>query len=298
MIRNNSDIGIEPIPPSLLPVGQVFKTGWNLPDALSEHDWKNAGVALSRMGGAISWWIGDWWAFGEHKYGDRKAIVESEDWEGPAFQHCADVGMVCAKFETSRRREALSFTHHREVCGLPAIDADKVLDWAEANSASVKATRAKVQEVRNRLEQQTRPQRPAPPITKIDIFQPTAIQTPQPEKHTPQRLESIPLPHVPPLPKEPPLIGPCIEYTTSPKFSPGIIKILSSVTRLLAMEQSRQTTHRLMRDEDMDRAKHLLNTINTFFEDQKHVIQRERDDRTIPEAVPTNVYQFARGYRG
>jgi hypothetical protein len=63
----------------------------------------------------VSWWIGDWWAFGEQRYGDRKAITEADDWDGPAFQTCADAAMVCRAFETSRRREVLSFTHHAEV---------------------------------------------------------------------------------------------------------------------------------------------------------------------------------------
>ena len=36
--------------------------------------------------------MADWWAFGEHKYGDRKKIVESEEWIGPSLQACADAG--------------------------------------------------------------------------------------------------------------------------------------------------------------------------------------------------------------
>ena len=32
----------------------------------------------------LMWWLGDWWAFGAAKgYGDRKRVVEGEDWEGP-----------------------------------------------------------------------------------------------------------------------------------------------------------------------------------------------------------------------
>ena len=35
---------------------------------------------------SVSWWLGDWWAFGEALYGLRKAIVEAEDWEGPGWR--------------------------------------------------------------------------------------------------------------------------------------------------------------------------------------------------------------------
>jgi len=32
-------------------------------------------------------------------YGGRKAIVEAEDWDAPAFQKCADAAFVCRNFE-------------------------------------------------------------------------------------------------------------------------------------------------------------------------------------------------------
>jgi hypothetical protein len=57
--------------------------------------------------------------------GDRKAMVESEDWDGPAFQTCMDASSVCRAFaETSRRHEVLSFKHHREVAQLCAQHPD------------------------------------------------------------------------------------------------------------------------------------------------------------------------------
>jgi hypothetical protein len=52
-------------------------------------------------------------AFGEHRYGERKALVESDDWQGPIFQTCMDAANTCRAFETYRRREVLSFSHRR-----------------------------------------------------------------------------------------------------------------------------------------------------------------------------------------
>jgi hypothetical protein len=52
---------------------------------------------------------------GEQRYGERKAIVDAEEREGPAHQTCMNAAAVCRAFETSRRREDLSFNHHREV---------------------------------------------------------------------------------------------------------------------------------------------------------------------------------------
>src|SRR5208282_1104067 len=50
------------------------------------------------------------------------ALIEAEDWEGPAYQTCADAALVCRKFESSRRREDLTFKHHREVTALSAAE--------------------------------------------------------------------------------------------------------------------------------------------------------------------------------
>jgi N6-adenosine-specific RNA methylase IME4 len=97
------------------------------------------------MQGAIQWWIGDWWAFGEARYGDRKAIVEAEDWGGPSFQTCMDAGWVASKFTTSRRRE-VSFNHHREVAALEQADQDYWLDKAEADGLSVMKLRAAIKQ--------------------------------------------------------------------------------------------------------------------------------------------------------
>jgi hypothetical protein len=40
------------------------------------------------------------WAFGEHRYGNRKAIVEAENWDGPAFSTCVNAATVARAFES------------------------------------------------------------------------------------------------------------------------------------------------------------------------------------------------------
>ncbi|MBV9680225.1 MAG: hypothetical protein JO046_00425 [Solirubrobacterales bacterium] len=116
--------------------GRVTPTGWEPPEGLGFEEWREAGEALGRLERSVAWWIGDWWAFGEHRYGSRKALVESEDWDGPSLQTCANAAAVCRAFETSRRREALTFRHHAEVAGLALDEADRLLDWAEAPLAA------------------------------------------------------------------------------------------------------------------------------------------------------------------
>lgn len=132
-------------------LGRRSERGWDFPSDLSREEWIAIGRELGRAERGISWWIGDWWAFGEHRYGDRKAIVEAPDWQGPAFQVCENYASIARNFATSRRREVLSFKHHAEVASLPPEDADRLLDWCEQGdpeTGEVRPTRELRDEVR------------------------------------------------------------------------------------------------------------------------------------------------------
>ena len=75
------------------------------------------------------WWMGDWWRYGEHKYGERaKAVVEDDS---KAFGTWMNAGYVSGAIETSRRREALSWGHHYEVASLTPAQQTKLLKKAE-----------------------------------------------------------------------------------------------------------------------------------------------------------------------
>jgi hypothetical protein len=93
-------------------------------------------------------------AFGEHRYGERAAVVESEDWEGPELGACMNAASVCRSIETSRRREVLSFSHHAEVAALPVKQQEKLLDRAEAEGMSTRNLRAEVAQTRAALHSQ------------------------------------------------------------------------------------------------------------------------------------------------
>lgn len=129
--------------------GECSPTWYRLPENLNVHQWRAVGEQLISVEKSIMWWLGDWWIYGDKKYGERAAAVK--DWDGPEFQTCRAAGYVCDKFETLRRRNALSFNHHREVASFqdPA-EADALLDWAEAPllSGDPKAKPRTVRELR------------------------------------------------------------------------------------------------------------------------------------------------------
>ena len=81
-----------------------------LPANLSEDDWQAIGATLGRIETSASWWVGDWWAYGEARYGQRTAIVQAEGWQGPSRERCMNCAYVARRFKTSRRHETFDFS--------------------------------------------------------------------------------------------------------------------------------------------------------------------------------------------
>src|SRR5215469_8525992 len=117
-----------------------------LPADLDQARWCEIGTDLGRLERAVAWWVGDWWAFGEHRYGARRELTEQRSWQGPAYQTCANAAAVCRAFEFSRRRETLSFSHHEAVAALTPAEQDGFLDeaaregWSRQPSMIVRST--------------------------------------------------------------------------------------------------------------------------------------------------------------
>ncbi len=114
---------------TILIPGRLDPAGLELRHGLTFEEWQAAGQWLQRAGGSVMWWVGDWWAYGEHSYGERASQAVGS--EGYKFQTLADAGWVARQIETSRRREVLSWNHHREVASLEPNEQDKFLDKAE-----------------------------------------------------------------------------------------------------------------------------------------------------------------------
>jgi hypothetical protein len=99
-------------------------------------------------------------AFGEHRYGDRSALID--DWDGPSYSTCANLGWVAKAFESSRRREHLSIKHHAEVASLSPRAADELLAWCEETREATGKPRPTSElrdEVRRRRIEQMSPRR-------------------------------------------------------------------------------------------------------------------------------------------
>lgn len=112
----------------------------SLPDGLGFDAWQRIGQELCSREKVLNWWIGDWWAFGQHRYGERASIA-GEAIFGKGYGALRNIGSVARSFETSRRRDTLTYTHHAEVAALPPHEADALLERAEEQDLSTRELR-------------------------------------------------------------------------------------------------------------------------------------------------------------
>lgn len=109
--------------------GMVSQKGLELPLGLSFDAWSQVGFTLRRIHKSWRWWIGDWVQYGEQKFGEMASQITDElDLD---YQQVADCAYVAGRIPISRRRENLSWSHHREVAKLPEPQADAMLAQAE-----------------------------------------------------------------------------------------------------------------------------------------------------------------------
>lgn len=138
-------------PTNLLP--QTHSRSLHIASDTSFEDWQNIGRELAAREKVLNWWIGDWWAFGEHNYGDR-AKVAAEGLFKQSFGTLRNIGTVSTAFPaTSRQHDGLTFTHHQEVAPIARRSpeaAEMLLSRAECEGMSVAQVRAAVRTLQGR----------------------------------------------------------------------------------------------------------------------------------------------------
>lgn len=133
-----------------LPTGaEISSVGLSLGDSLTREQWNEVGQQLSRCGGALQWWVGDWLNYGEKQYGEIKDSVESL---GFKYSTATTWAWVAREIEPSRRLESLSWSHHHAAASHPDkkerrnLLATKTEDGKEVPKYTVKEIRDAVRE--------------------------------------------------------------------------------------------------------------------------------------------------------
>jgi N6-adenosine-specific RNA methylase IME4 len=125
--------------------GKLTRTGWQPPKNLSIEQWVGIGKALTMIESAAPWWIADWWATGEHLYGQRIEAFREQAFGHYSWSTLKTYGWVARSVTRSNRLDLLTFTHHLQVADLPSVEQSKWLKLAIKNQWSanqLKAVRA------------------------------------------------------------------------------------------------------------------------------------------------------------
>jgi hypothetical protein len=113
----------------------LTETSWSPRRELTVVEWLRQGGFLGSVARATGWWIGDWVRYGNASYGEKYEVAARVT--GYDVQTLMNMAYVASRFEISRRREKLSFSHHAELAALPPDEQERWLDRAERNGLSV-----------------------------------------------------------------------------------------------------------------------------------------------------------------
>ena len=114
----------------------------DLKEDLKYEEWVEIGEALTNQAKHIMWWLGDWWNYGDRKYGELAS--QALDF-GIPYSTFSNAAYVANKIPLERRVPELSWTHHHEVAYLEDDKKiDSLLKEAYDNNYSVRDLRATV----------------------------------------------------------------------------------------------------------------------------------------------------------
>ena len=108
---------------------KVSKVGLTFNEEMTFEEWQGIGLQLQLMHGSVGFWIGDWLNFGEKHYGET--YTQAVEDTGLDYSTLSGYKWVSGAVETSRRRENLSFSCHREVAKLPPEKQIELLEKGE-----------------------------------------------------------------------------------------------------------------------------------------------------------------------
>lgn len=137
----------------------------------SYEEWEKCGRQLRHIEKGRMWWIGDWLNYGEKKYGEMYTQAMEET--GAAYDSLAAAKWVCSEIEFCRRRQNLTFSHHKEVAGLSEEEQELWLDATEKGEW----TRQELREQIKASKQLTAPPLPTGTYNVIYVDPPWPIST-------------------------------------------------------------------------------------------------------------------------
>lgn len=144
---------------SRVPGAAVTPVAWVVDGDLELGDWVAVGRRFGVMGRCSNWWLGDWIRYGNARFGER--YVRAAAITGYDSQTLMNMVWVSSRFEVSRRRENLTWSHHESVASLDDDDQERWLDHAIEERLSVADLRLEIRTAR-KLAEAGEPEDPDP----------------------------------------------------------------------------------------------------------------------------------------
>jgi len=125
-------------------------TSWSACSDLEVQEWAEHGRRLGAVGRSVGWWIGDWLLYGNERFGEK--YTRAARITGYDVQTLMNMVYVASRFDTSRRRAQLSFSHHAELAALAPDAQDHWMSRAEEDRLSVRCLRQELRSQRKGLK--------------------------------------------------------------------------------------------------------------------------------------------------
>jgi site-specific DNA-methyltransferase (adenine-specific) len=145
--------------------GVLTETSYTLPEELNLGEWLQIGETLQRMERSVQWWLGDWWNYGDRKYGEMASQASRDairDATGHAYNTVRQAGYVASRFQLDERSSDVSWSHHLVVADLPKQEAEALIVEAHDEGLSVRDLRDKAKERKNVIAVEAALSQPAP----------------------------------------------------------------------------------------------------------------------------------------
>jgi hypothetical protein len=115
--------------------GKVSPTSYQLPEDLTYGEWEQIGDRLRQILNAAMWWLGEWWRYGEHRYGERAHQAAPLGYKADTLRRAA---RVCERVPPEERDERLTFGHYVALARLEVRPRGRIRDQAIAEDWTVR----------------------------------------------------------------------------------------------------------------------------------------------------------------
>ena len=127
---------------------RLTRTGLEVTGTPTFDEWQACGQSLFGLSNASLWAIGDWIVYGEGRGDWGETYTQAIDATQKSYDTMRHAAWIAEIFQFGRRQPNLSWSHHKEVAGLPEPEQDHWLDVAAREGLSRAELRERVRDAR------------------------------------------------------------------------------------------------------------------------------------------------------